>query len=538
MGTNGLYVVRYRNMYFKSHHGCDGYPEGLGLKVLRLIRQPNGIATFRRVFGEMLDGLKSPSHSLLLIENGDDFDVDPPSRRRPQSCIWVYEVDLDRNIFHMDGMPFFSLDCLPNDDAFIQYITDGDTSEEDFACEDHISEDHYGHTACALRCPPEHKYKKPTPPMVDNSDLVTYQSKMCTGSQVALSDLLAVSDILSQDEHVRVTLLEVMIGQCMVNSAIGKEIYQIELLNDHNEVTDDQWSIACFMASVTFVPQMFDDIWRVCHRSLKRKEFTWVREDTVVCITTHLYDERCLQASVSRLINAIIEQKDNHGHYFGIAFSVFHCAIVKVVKNAHTMTFSHTSALQFLPSFHAYSPSTPGITALARLGYRIDPALFRRAMQVCPYAQYLLGKKSPAQKADGSDNMPLSTICPTLPLELWREIARYLNPSELLVLGMVSRLCRGAVLMVLRYPHLCGYRLVAAPQEKPEYLQEKHRSLRAASFSAVRADIPTIVDVGVKFRDIPSESMMTPLRVKGSLALYVTFSAQPTADARDESSFK
>ncbi|KAG2346517.1 hypothetical protein BDR05DRAFT_862925, partial [Suillus weaverae] len=359
---------------------------------------------------------------------------------------WVYEVDLDRNIFHMNGMPFFSLDCLPDDDAFIQYITD---------------EDHYGHTACALRCPPEHKYKKPTPPIVDNSDLVTYQSMMCTGSQVALSDLLAVSDILSQDEHVRVTLLEVMIGQCMVNSAIGKEIYQIELLNDHNQVTDDQWSIACFMASIAFVPQMFDEIMRVCHRTLKRKEFTWVREDTVVCIATHLYDERCLQASVSRLINAIIEQKDDPGHYFGIVFSVFHCAIVKVVKNAHTVTFSHTSAIQFLPSFHAYSPSTPGITALARLGYRIDPALFKRAMQVCPYARYLLSgrEKSLAQKADGSDDLPLSTICPTLPLELWREIARYLNPFELLVLGMVSRLCRGAVLMVLRYPHLCGYRL-------------------------------------------------------------------------------
>jgi hypothetical protein len=46
-------------MYFTSHHGHDGYPEWLGLKVLQLIRQPNAIATYRQVFGEMLDGLKS-----------------------------------------------------------------------------------------------------------------------------------------------------------------------------------------------------------------------------------------------------------------------------------------------------------------------------------------------------------------------------------------------------------------------------------------------------------------------------------------------
>ncbi|KAG1889246.1 hypothetical protein F4604DRAFT_1950204 [Suillus subluteus] len=502
MGTNGYYVVRYRNIYFKSHHGSDGYPEWLGLKVLQLIRQPNAIATYRKVFGEILDGLKSPSHSLLVIENGDDFDLEPPSRKRPGTYYWNYEIDLDRNIFHVDGMPFFSLDCLPDDNAFIQYITD-DHMSEDEAAEDHISEDHYGHTACALRCPPEHKYKTPPPPVVDNSDLVTYQSLMCTGSQVALSDLLAKSDILSEDEHVRVTLLEVMIGQCMVSSTIGKEIYEIELLKDHNQITDDQWSIACFMASVAFVPQMFDDIWRVCHPEPQRMEFTWVREDTVVCITTHLYDERCLQASVSRLINAIVEQKDNPGHYFGIAFSVFHCAIVKVVKDARTTTFNHTSALQFLPSFFAHSPSTPGITALARLGYRIDPALFKRAVEVCHYAR---------------------TICPTLPLELWREIARYLRPFELIALGLVSRLCREAALMVLRYPHLCGYRLVAAPQEKPKYLRGIHLSLQAASFSAVRAGNPTVVDVGVEFPNIRSKSMITPLRFNGS-SLYVACSA-------------
>ncbi|KAG1898307.1 uncharacterized protein F5891DRAFT_481421 [Suillus fuscotomentosus] len=514
MGTNGHYVVRYRNMYYLSHHGSDGYPEGLGLKVLQYIRQPNAIATYQKVFGEMLDGLKSPSHSLLLIEGGDE-NFDGPSQLRPETCGWTYEIDLDRNIFHVCDMPFFSLECLPDDAVFLQYISD-----------DGITRDHYGHAACPLECPPENRYKKPTPPIVHNSELETYQSLMCTGSQVALSDLLAVSDGLSQDEHVRVTLLEVMIGQCMFSSAIGKEIYEIELLNDHNQITDDQWSIACFMASITFIPQMFDDVQCISHPKLKRKEFTWVREDTVVYIATHLYDERCLQASVSRLINVILEQTNHSGHYFGIAFSVFHCAVVKVVKNAHTMSFSHTSALQFLPSFYADSPSTPGITGLARLGYRIDPALFRRALEACHYVRYIYLKESPVQRADRSDDMPPTTICPTLPLELWREIACYLtHPFHLIVLGLVSRLCRQAVLMVLRCTHLCGYRLVSAPQERPEYRME-NLSLRAASFSAVRNDILTTVNVGVEFRAIPSKSMITPLRIKNS-SFYIAFSAGP-----------
>ncbi|KAG1889394.1 hypothetical protein F4604DRAFT_1568610 [Suillus subluteus] len=362
---------------------------------------------------------------------------------------WVYEIDLDRNIFHINGMPFFSLECLPDDEDFIQYI----------------SKDHYGNLACASQCPPEHRYKRPTPPTVDNSDLVTYQSFMCTGSHVALSDLLAINYFLSPDEHIRVSLLEVMVGQCMISPAIGKEIYDIELVSDHNQLTDDQWSIACFMASIAFVPPIFDHITHACHPKPSRKKFTWVREDTVVFIASHLDDERCLQASVSHLINEIMEQKDNSGDYFGIAFSVYHCALVKVVKDAHTVTFSHTNALQFLPSFYADSPSTPGITALARLGFRIDPALFERVVEICHNNRFMTGE-SLSEGADSSDDVPSNITCPPLPPELWKEIALHLHPSELIPFGLVSKLFREVASTILRYPHLCGYRLVAAPRRK------------------------------------------------------------------------
>ncbi|KAG2121972.1 hypothetical protein DEU56DRAFT_864707 [Suillus clintonianus] len=449
----------------------------------------------------MLDGLKSPSDCLLWIENGDEFES--PSLKRPSSaCLYSYEIDLDRNIFHIDGFPFFSLECLPDDEVFIQSVT-GRLPDENY--DESFSADHYGHTACALQCPPEHKYKKPAPQTVDDSELATYQSLRCTGSQVALSDLLAISDILCQNEHVRVSLLEVMVGQCMRNSDFGRELYEIELVNDHKQLTDKQWSIAFFMASITFVPQMFDDMMFVYHRMPERKEFTWVREDTVVFIATYLNDKSCLQASVSRLINTISEQKDNPGSYFGIAFSVYHCVVVKVVKDAHTMSFSHTDALQFTPSFYAETPSTPGITALARLGHRIEPALFKRILEVSKHLWHLsIEKTLPAQGADSSHDVPHNIIYPPLPLELWLEIARYLPRFDLITFGLVSKICREAALVLLRYPHIYGYRLVAIPKI-PKYLRERHRSLHTARFSAVRGDIFYDVDIGMEWKNITSK---------------------------------
>ena len=184
---------------------------------------------------------------------------------------WVYEIDFDRKIFHVNGMPFYSLECLPDEEDFLKYLLDDS---------DDGRRDHYGHIACASECPPEHKYKRPAPPVVDDSDIATYQSLVCAGSHMALSDMLAIRrDILSPDENVRVSLLEVTIGQCMVREDLGEIIYKLGVVFDHNQLTDEEWSIACSMANFAFVPQIFDR--HICHPILSRKEFSWVREDTV-----------------------------------------------------------------------------------------------------------------------------------------------------------------------------------------------------------------------------------------------------------------
>ncbi|OAX34615.1 hypothetical protein K503DRAFT_430709 [Rhizopogon vinicolor AM-OR11-026] len=530
MGTRGYYVYRYRNIYFIYYANSDSYPRGLGITMLQSMRQPNAIAKERQRFQEILDRLRDTSYPRVpkelrraRFDKGLDF---IPQKNRPQNdgCIeWIYEIDLDRNIFHIDGIPFYSLECLPNDEDFIDYI----------------SRDHHDNLACSRHCPPEHRYKKPAPPIVSDSDLATYQSLECTGHDVTLSHLLAISDTLSQDEHVRVSLLETMIGQCMVRSNdrgnnhwpdVGQMICDIEITFDHNQITDKEWMTACSMANLAFIPQIFDDTCEfIFHPELRRMEFTWVREDTVIWIATHLDDERCLQASISRLINAILEQKNSPGDCFGVAFSVYHCAIVKVVRDAHTTTFSHTAALQFLPSFNAYSPSTPGITALARLGYRVDPALFVSAAKVCAWKIRRNEHKQSRSPAQGADEVPPHIGCTTLPFEIWEEIALNLHLYDVLAFGCASKLFREVASMVLRYPHVCGYRLVAVPTRKPESLRIGYCFLRTASFTAECASIPATVIIGL--RDTSYHMMDIPFAHRYSP--YVPVSVEEVTNVED-----
>jgi hypothetical protein len=302
LSSLGYIVYHHRNVYFCRHYNYS-HAESLGEDLLASLRlgQPHSITDLEKSLGEILDKLMG----VLCLESimEDYFII---SGRRPHydiSMAWTYEIDLDRNIFHVDGIPFFHLGCLPSDDIFIEYV-----SEE--------CRNHYDNFDCAPGLPPCHKHKRPAPPAVADSDLATCQSSVCVGTHMALSNLLAVNEILSPIEHVRVSLLEMMIGQFMRHELITRMFYQFELATDHTQLTDEDWSIAYSMVNLAFTPQIFDIESRFTyHQQLKRTGFIWVREDTVLYIATYLDDKRCLQASVSRLINAILE-RDDPGDYF------------------------------------------------------------------------------------------------------------------------------------------------------------------------------------------------------------------------------
>lgn len=476
MGTRGCYFYRYRNLYFVYFRHYDSYPEGLGVEMLQCLRLPHAITEKQQELEEILDELDGQSLPQEL--DGDDslMIFDQRSNSFGLDVEWIYGIDLDRNVFLVNGIPFYSLECLPEPEDFPEDVVN----------------DFYDNLACAPDCPPEYKYKKPAAPVVDDSDLKTYRSLACTGSDAALSDLLGINDTLSTNEQVRVSVLEVMIGQYIYFTKpypdISRLTYEFEFISNPNQLSDEDWLDVHSLVSLAFVPQMFDAPSMFVHPiEPSREEFIWAREDIVICLATHLDNERCLQASMSRLIKTILEQQDAPGDYFGVAFSVSHCAIVKVVKDAYTATFSHTTALHFLPSFFSESPSTPGITALARLGYRIDPALFVSVMKVWRDRRHIYCTKPFAQRINGA---PPSVNSAALPVDLWQEIALYLDLRDVLVLGLVSKLCREAASLVLRYPHVLGHRLVAVSKEMPR------SPLRAASFTAERAGTPTTVVVG------------------------------------------
>ena len=504
---HGYRVYRYRNIYSAYHRDYHGNPESLGIKVLSSLRHPDAITNLKQQLGGQLDEWKDCG-SIESCEGDVTISATRPRYGVPDAFyIYIYEIDLDHNIFHINGIPLFDLECLPSEEHFLKYVN------------------HFDENLCFMQeLPSEHKYKMPPPPTVTDSDLAMYRSSVRTGTHMALSDLLAAGDILSPPEQVRVTLFETMVRQCMAKEYIVPIFYRIQLANDHNpRLTDDEWSVACSIADIVFAPQIFDERSRFIYNYKPNSTgFTWVREDTVLCIATRLDDERCLQASMSRLINAILEQKDP-GDYFGVAFSVHHCAIIKVVKGEEAMTFSHTEALQFLPSYYGDSPCTPGIAALARLANHVDPTPSVRASKIdhrervrVYYKGSTGGKGSIAQGADNTP--PRNFSCPALPPELWQMIALHLHVRDLIMLGLVSRRCREVASMLLRYPHVCGYRLVGFSEEKLQCLLRPRAFLRPAIFSAVQAGVPATVLVGCRLT-----------RTKGSLWVHV-----PLCEHRDQ----
>jgi hypothetical protein len=229
MGTHGYYVYRYRNKYF-AYPRSGAYPDGLGIETLQIMRETNAISRQRKRMERIL--AKSRLRS-FPPDDDDDDDRLKFLEERPQIDViteWIYEIDLDRNIFHINGRPFFSLKFLPNEDDFLRYISD----------------DRYGGVVCAPECPPNHKYSRPAPPVVNRSDLTTYRSLTCTGTDVALNDLLSISDMLSPGQEVRISLLETMIGQCLiqVRPNVASIIHRLVLASDHEQLTDEEWSTA------------------------------------------------------------------------------------------------------------------------------------------------------------------------------------------------------------------------------------------------------------------------------------------------------
>jgi hypothetical protein len=195
--------------------------------------------------------------------------------------------------------------------------------------------------------------------------------------------------------------------------------------------------------------------------------FVWLRADLCIRVAIHLDDEATLRATVGEIVGAVMTKPDKKPSIiYGVSISIFHCVIISIDRQ--TGAARHTPALQFLPEWFATYPTTPGITALNRLGYRmgfefeIDEAGRVRVIPCTAITAPVPALKPPS-------------LFSTIPNDVWDSIVEHLySPGDLVNLASISPPCKAAAMRMLKLPHVDSYRLVSP---SPPATVEPHRSL-------------------------------------------------------------
>ncbi|KDQ19327.1 hypothetical protein BOTBODRAFT_184378 [Botryobasidium botryosum FD-172 SS1] len=360
MGTHGLKVYRHNAIYFFHYSQMDSYPDWLGVRILAEIPQDDEFEEWLPLMRKQLDRECEIWEAKGRPSEYENF-VDAVTEDRPDGPYYdadfVYEIDLDELVFRVDGRPMFWLDCLPPKDVFLQGI----------------SFDNYGDRACALSVPEEYRCDGGLAPcVVEDSVVEEYRSYAAEGSVVPIHELLGVPESLSPVETVWTRLLEVMIGLMMYRfSAIVKEIV---FHPSWTELMTEERALGLTAVKAAFEVDVTRDIdLKKLPPTPMKEGVWWVRRDACVCLATHLDEERSMHASIVRLREGVMREKAGAPDVvYGVVTSVYHIVIVRVDRSAGGAVW-HTPALQFFPSSYATSASTPGITALARLGRHVEP---------------------------------------------------------------------------------------------------------------------------------------------------------------------
>ncbi|KII94555.1 hypothetical protein PLICRDRAFT_692919 [Plicaturopsis crispa FD-325 SS-3] len=482
--SRGYSSYRHKGRYFVRYNHSDSHPWGLGSRLAATIpkEDPRAFNAWLENARAQLDADYEELKNIGGTDDSDDsndsndsddsndsndsdgsYDTDKIDRRAyfvsdkqpvtDRYIDWVWEIDLDRLVFLVCAEPFFRLDHMPWDDVFLQCI----------------GYDHYGHHAPIEETPSEYRYNwTAPPPSVEDAALEVYVAHKRNETSAATLLSAVDGDVLSDDECVHTQLLEVLVGNIMKAPAVGHSVRLTENVARPEELTQDIRDFAVLLPCLALLPSIFP------YPDLKRPENVdaiWLRRDVVLRVTTHLDDERNMQAGIAALVSAIMSTTEGEGIVYGVVFSIFHCVLVRVDMNAGG-SFDHTPALQFLPSFYAKSPSTPGITALARLGFRYDPDIVERT------AQWLHHKG-----ASTSLDLSVSSLAPfkispapditaldRLPMEILEQIVGHISTrsADLLKLAQLSERCKSFAAMQLRAPFISDLQLTRAiPRSSP-----------------------------------------------------------------------
>ncbi|KAJ7645938.1 hypothetical protein DFH06DRAFT_580166 [Mycena polygramma] len=177
MGTRGYKVYRHKGYYYVHYNHSDSYPSVYGIQVAAEI--PRDAESYRMWLEDLrgaLDRRFEDEKEQLDCPNGSEL----LTKERPANDLvieWIYEFDLDHEVFLVDSNPLFPLNNMPpTPELFLAWI----------------GVDSYGHRSYSPSTPQQHIYNwRATPPEVENNVIDDYVScQPSSPCSVSIDELL------------------------------------------------------------------------------------------------------------------------------------------------------------------------------------------------------------------------------------------------------------------------------------------------------------------------------------------------------------
>ena len=240
MGTRGSKVYRYKGRYYVYYNQWDSYPDYFGLEVLHEIPSNVSKEDFEEWVRKTREYVYAQRDSQVLndpVDTTNYMTYDQP--KHSSSIEWIYEIDLDNLVFHVDNQPLFRLDNMPPDDIFVKSI----------------SFHHFGHRALYENTPTEFRYnwQAPTPLPLPES-LVTYNCYNNRSSISSVHDLLRIPGALSSVERVRTAFVELLVTMCMAEIGVGHDVRVLESVPDRDRIPQSMLQLALSLVNFAVGP--------------------------------------------------------------------------------------------------------------------------------------------------------------------------------------------------------------------------------------------------------------------------------------------
>ncbi|KAL0956643.1 hypothetical protein HGRIS_002776 [Hohenbuehelia grisea] len=322
MGTRGYKVYRYKGRYIVHYNHFDSYPSGLGLNLLDQI--PRDLEAYER----WVEGLRK---EIEAYEEPEDNDYGPEYAKvhhdQPMNNLfieWVYEIDLDHEVFHVDSQPIFNLRNMPDEELFLHGI----------------SFDKYGHRAYDESLPKEYRSDwKATPPTPNSTSLDVYDLHCAPVALLDVDHLLDLAGNLTPCELSRARVFNALVGEAMRTQTIGHELRGLETAKEVADIPEGLRGLGRDLLEFALGPMIFRDFpcdvpsdplpkqppvgdlgrffagnpkpaWQVV-KPKKGKEtsrdVTWVNPGICLHISLHLDTEPNLKAAIGELVQFVKE---------------------------------------------------------------------------------------------------------------------------------------------------------------------------------------------------------------------------------------